>query len=382
MSTTSQALSAPHPARLSLMSWAHFLNDGAANFLPGILPAILLGLSLPVKLAGPLMGALLVGQALQPFMGWLADHHGGRLFVLLGLAGSTLGAALVGWAPGFWPLVGILVLIGIANSMFHPQAMAGVRSLAVQRDGAAMSVFLVGGEIGRGLWPVLASWVVVHWGLHMLWILAIPGLLTLPVLWQATPQLAARNRHENPIQWRAHLSPFSRLVTYCALRALVIFSVVTFIPLVWHEKGGSLVEGASLIATMLVVGIIGNVGGGQLADRYGRQVVVRIASVAFALLLPAFLLSSGWMAYAVLGLLGIGLFSTLPLTVLIGQDIVPENRSLGSGIALGLGNALGAVGVMLLGPLAQAQGAEAPLWAAVVCGFIAIPFAFWLPKHG
>ena len=37
------------------MSWSHFVNDGAANFLPGVLPAILIGLNLPVALAGTLM---------------------------------------------------------------------------------------------------------------------------------------------------------------------------------------------------------------------------------------------------------------------------------------------------------------------------------------
>lgn len=39
------------------MSWAHFLNDGAANYLPGVLPAILISLNLSVALAGTIMAA-------------------------------------------------------------------------------------------------------------------------------------------------------------------------------------------------------------------------------------------------------------------------------------------------------------------------------------
>lgn len=43
--------------RLISMSWAHLLNDGAANYLPGVLPAILVALG-------------------QPVTGWLADRTG------------------------------------------------------------------------------------------------------------------------------------------------------------------------------------------------------------------------------------------------------------------------------------------------------------------
>lgn len=46
-----------YPARLTGMSWAHFLNDGAANYLPGVLPAILISLNLSVALAGTIMAA-------------------------------------------------------------------------------------------------------------------------------------------------------------------------------------------------------------------------------------------------------------------------------------------------------------------------------------
>jgi hypothetical protein len=30
------------------------------------------------------------------------------------------------------------------------------------------------------------------------------------------------------------------------------FGVVTFVPLLWHERGGSLIAGASLISAMLI----------------------------------------------------------------------------------------------------------------------------------
>ncbi len=351
--------------RLATLSWAHFLNDGAANYLPGVLPAVLLALKVPVALAGSIMGALLLGQALQPLYGWLSDHVGGRWLIFTGIAGSTLGGAAVGLVSGYWTLLMALLLIGVTNSMFHPQAFAAVRGLAGDRPGLFMSVFLVGGELGRGIWPVLGSVVVVNLGIHALWLLALPALLTLPLLQHNVPSLPKRAADLPPIPWRRRLAPIGNLVAYSALRATFMFSLVTFVPLMWHDKGGSLVGGASLISALLVTGIIGNLGGGHLADRFGRRPVLVAASAASALLLALFMVVSGPWPWLVLGLLGIAVFATLPLTILMGQDLLPEKPSLGSGLALGLANGIGALAVMALGALAARWGTETILWLNV-----------------
>ncbi|MGC8723341.1 MAG: hypothetical protein ACP5VF_05665 [Acidobacteriota bacterium] len=37
--------------RLGILSWAHFMNDGCINYLPGILPLLLEHLKAPLSLA-------------------------------------------------------------------------------------------------------------------------------------------------------------------------------------------------------------------------------------------------------------------------------------------------------------------------------------------
>lgn len=379
--TTAADQPRPQPNRLAGMSWAHFLNDGAANYLPGVLPAILVSMNLSVALAGTIMAALLMGQAIQPLVGLLADRVGGRIMVACGLFGSSLGGALVGFVSDLWSLLAVLALIGVSNSFFHPQALAGIRQLGGNRPGMAMSVFLVGGEVGRGVWPAIASWVVVQWGLSYLWVLAIPALLTLPLLLQWAPKLPARTANATPIAWRQHAGPISRLVAFSTLRSLMIFTVVTFVPLMWAQGGGSLTTGASFITVMLVTGVIGNVGGGHLSDRLGRRPLLIAGMSLSVIMLGAFLLASGVWLWVTLGVLGISLFATLPLGVLIAQDILPENRSLGSGLALGLSNGFAALGIMALGPVAAIGGPTVPLWIALVGGIISVPLAMGLPEH-
>lgn len=371
----------PVAGRLASLSWAHFLNDGAANYLPGVLPAVLIGLNLPVALAGTIMGALLLGQALQPLYGWLSDHVGGRRLIFTGIAGTTLGGAAIGLAPGYWTLLMVLLTIGITNSMFHPQALAAVRQLSRERDGFYMSVFLVGGELGRGIWPVLASLVVTYAGLGLLWLLALPAMLSLPWLHRAVPPLTRRRADAAPVVWRHHRLDLAKVVAYSALRATMIFSLVTFVPIIWHTRGGSLSGGATLIAIVLVTGIVGNLGGGHLADRFGRKTVLFVASSFSAVLLAGFLSASGIWLWPLLALLGVSLFATLPLSILMGQDILPENRSLGAGLALGLANSLGALAVMGLGALTLYWSPETVLWINAGLGAVAVALIPFLPER-
>lgn len=367
---------------ITLLAWAHFLNDGAANYLPGVLPAILAAMTLPVGDAGILMGMLIAFQALQPFAGVLADRRGARILVVVGLAGSSLGAAGIGWATRPMALVMALILIGVCNTLFHPPSLAAVRRLAQGGGEHATAAFLVGGEVGRGAWPLLASLVVTAWGLRSLWVLSLAAIPTLPWLWakvQAPARAPAGVRAWEEV--RRAGNPLRRVIAYSALRSVLIVGVSAFVPLWWRQRGGSLTEGAGLISTMLVVGVIGNLGAAALARRCGRRPLVVIASSAACVLLAAFLVSSGAWLWVTMALLGIAVFATLPLTVLMCQDLLPTQHSLASGFALGFSNALGAAIVAALGLLAPLWGAAGVLWTVEACGALALAVAFGLPKR-
>ncbi len=367
--------------RLIGMSWAHFLNDGSANYLPGILPAILLSLNEPVSMAGAIMAALMIGQALQPFFGWIADRIGGKNLIIIGLFGSSIGGALLGVAQhNLGLLIALLLVIGVGNSMFHPQALAAVRSIVQKRQGLSLSFFLIGGELGRGIWPTVTSWIVVHFGLINLWITAIPALITLPFLIKFAPHLPSKKGQSAKIKWSSHVMPMVGLVGYSSTRSLVVYGLVTFIPLLWHLHGGSLVSGASIITTLLAIGVIGNLSGGHIADRLGRRLVMVTSSILVMVFSPFFLFTTGAWIWLVAALLGIMLFSSAPVTVLIGQDIFPENRSMGSGIALGLANGIGSLLVFFVGFFVTDRTIESIFWILAVVSFLSIIFSIMIPK--
>ncbi len=359
--------------RLGWLAVAHLLNDGAAFYLPAILPAVLTELHYSVRMAGVLVTTLYVGQALQPVAGIWADHVGGRWFVIIGLLMCTCGASLIGLSPNIWVLILLILLSGLGSTIFHPQALAAVRSLTHKRHGLGMSVFLVGGELGRGLWPTLTSLIVVGLGLPSLWLIALPTVALLPVLIRTTPRLPARHEGAPPIHWKAHRRPAMVLVMYSALRGVVCFGTIAFVPFLWKSRGGTLVSGASILTTLLVTGVVGQIAGGAIADRFGRRHLLMTSAVILALLTPLWPVATGVLLWVLAAVLGVAMFCTFSATLIIGQDIFVENKALGSGIALGFSNALGALCLAPLGLAAKAWGVNSIFYlltgaAILMCG--------------
>jgi FSR family fosmidomycin resistance protein-like MFS transporter len=377
----SRRLGDPSDRRLLGLTWAHLLNDGATNYLPGVLPAVLASLHQPVRLAGVLIAALTIGQVLQPVLGWVADRMGGRSLILVGLLFTSVGGGLLGVVHTTGTMVVLLLLIGVGGALFHPQALAGVRNLLAGRQGVRTSVFLVGGELGRGLWPTVASVITANFGLTYLWIIAVPGLVTLPFLARWAPRLPRAPKQQASIAWRQRLGPLMLLIGYRCVRAFTVLGLSTFIPIIWHIRGESLVTGASVITTMVAVGVVGNLGGGHMADTLGRRPVLIISALATGALIFPVIYLHGPVVWVAAAFLGMALFLTASTTVLIGQDLFPENRSMGSGIALGFANGIGSVLVLITGFVVADTNLQAVFWILAVLAFLSAAGTLLFPAR-
>lgn len=337
-------------ASLSTLMVAHWLSDGAGNYLPGVLPAVLIAFGLPPSMAGAMIAALSIGQVLQPVVGWVADKVGGRMLPPLGLLLTSVGGGLVPLAPNVTVLLALLLSLGVGSALFHPPSLAAIRRMPSNNTGLYISFFLVGGELGRGLWPTVASLITVSLGLNWLWLIALPGLAWLPVLLRLMPVLPAKPPEQRRrIRWRRHAGPASLLILFRGMESFIVLGLSAWIPVLWQARGDSMIASASVITTMITLGVLGNVAGGIIADRIGRRfVLVTSGVVSLVLVFLIAQVPGGWV-YPVAALLGMALFLPSSASILIGQDIFPENRSMGSGIALGLANGLGAIAVMLVG---------------------------------
>ena len=101
---------------------------------------------------------------------------------------SGVGAAALGFAPGFAGLGLAMLATGIGTALFHPVSAALVAEAAppAQR-GFWMSAYISAGNVGLGLGPLLVGLVLVQGGLGGTWLLAVPAAVAAALMWRLAP---------------------------------------------------------------------------------------------------------------------------------------------------------------------------------------------------
>ncbi len=137
----------------------HAVNDSYSYALQTILPAIIPTLGLTLGMAGGLVSVWqLTSSLVQPIVGHLADRSGLRWPAWAGIVLSGTAAALLGQAPSYLALVGLLIVGGIGTAIFHPVSAAMTIGLAPARArGRWMGLYVTAGNYGLALGPLCGA---------------------------------------------------------------------------------------------------------------------------------------------------------------------------------------------------------------------------------
>ena len=147
-----------------------------------------------------------------------------------------------------------------------------------------------------------------------------------------------------------------------------------------RERGYPLSTAAWALTLYLTAGAVGGFAGGYISDRYGAR---RVILLSFALSTPFmlfFFLSTGWWAILSLALGGLILLFTIPVNVVVAQELAPSQA--GTVSALLMGFAWGAAGIVfipLTGFVAQRTSLHAALFSLLVFPVLGWILAHWLP---
>lgn len=353
------------PPRLALLALAHFTIDGYSSFFSPLLPLLVARLNLSLTRVGALVAlASLASSFSQPLFGWLSDRVHRPWFVALGPPVAAVFLAAIGLAPSFTVLVTLLILGGIGVAAFHPQAAVLASGLSTSRS-VAMSLFVTGGTLGFSLGPLFAVTVVGKLGLERTWLAAIPGVLMGVLLLTQFQRLNPHPRPHGPRPAFAELRPVARPLTllYFAVvcRSAVSYGFMTFLPLYLNRRGYSVATGGALLTAYLALGAMGGFFGGWLADRWGGRNVVRASFVGAFPLYVAFLYLPDRTGLPCLILGSFLLQSSLPVNVVLGQELSPRHASTISSLLMGAAWGVGALLIGPIGALADARGLHVAL---------------------
>src|SRR5262249_14607846 len=163
-------------------------------------------------------------------------------------------------------------------------------------------------------------------------------------------------------------------------RSLAWFGLLTFVPLWEVSQGHSKAYGNHLLSLMLVVGCLGTIAVGPLADRIGRRPVLIASLVAAGPLIFVFVTVDGVVGAAALAITGVSVIGTFGLTVVMAQEDLPRHIGMASGLSVGLSSGLGGLAAVGLGALADAVDLQAALYVCAAAPLAGLALALLLPS--
>jgi FSR family fosmidomycin resistance protein-like MFS transporter len=346
-------------ASLWLFSLGHFFIDLYSSALGTFQPLLGEKLGLTLTQAG-LLGGLMVfsSSVVQPAYGYLSDRFHTRMFSVLAPAMAGVFISSLGLAPTFGWLAVLVFAGGAGIASFHPQASARATLGMLSHRGRWMAVFISSGALGMALGPTYFSAVLDRLGLARAPWAALPGVLMtvamLIFLRDAPGGIKPPRRRFDWEPLRAVWKPLTVLYLLVFIRSTIQIVFTQLLPLYLHrERGFSLPTASYALSLYLTAGALGGFLGGHLADRFGGRRIIFVSMAGCLPFLALFFLASGVTAMIGLALTGLILLFTVPVNVVMAQELVPAQ--VGTVSALMMGFAWGMAGLIFI-PLTGALG--------------------------
>lgn len=359
------------------LSFGHFLTDLYPNVLPMAFPIFMASLHLSYTGVAFIATMYTMSSSLsQPFFGYLADRFGSRLLAPIGIAWVATLTGVLGYVNEYVPLVIVATLAGLGSGAFHPQGAMNASLMSPERKATAVAVFMLGGNFGFSLGPVVAAALFASFGLGGTALLTIPGLLGAAWLLRA---MRAVDEHRKNLSTdattkaervRVPIIGVASLVVLIMLRSWAQGGISNFTPLLYQERGFSLETSSHVLFVMLAGVAAGSIIGGILADSIGRKQVTFASLVLLSPVAYVFLQTVPPFSFVVALPLGILLGATFGITLVMIQEMMPQSLGMASGLALGLAFVTSGIGVSLTGIMADNYGLPGALAFLTILPFI------------
>ncbi len=373
---------------LFLVTLGHLTTDLGQGALPILLPFVRESFGLTYTQIGVVVLVQnFTSSIIQPLFGYITD----KIYLPWLLPGSillaSLGISLTGHASSYYWLLAAVVAYGLGSASFHPQASVSINYISKNSSrGKSMGTFSVGGNLGFSLGSVFMVFLLaqIGGGMSNTSYFLLPGLFTtvlimanLKKVTPAAEQLPQKKGAASAgIPWRM----LGVLLLFIFFRSTVHTGLQTYIPLYYiNYLGENPVYASYLVSLFLLGGALGTFIGASLSDRWGRKMVI-VTSMSVSL--PLILLVphvSGAAALAVVFIAGGTLVSSFATTLVLAQEMMPDNVGMASGLTVGFSIGLGGLGATILGMIADSMGLPAVMTVLGLSPVLGLLTALLLP---
>ncbi len=215
--------------------------------------------------------------------GMIYNHLGPKKLYFICFLGSAVTVILVAVSSGLFLFTAGLALLGVLGSIYHPLANSLITS-KVSGYGRALGIHGAAGNIGLALTPVIVGLIASYlgWRQAFFWS-ALPGIIL--AVWALFVDMSPREEIRTAGPAPARSFPPRRLKAYFSLPLVLLYLTnmfqgfsfsgsLIFLPVYMAKRTSfhlfsldSVALGGMLSAIVLAVGVLGQYGGGILAQQ-------------------------------------------------------------------------------------------------------------------
>ncbi len=370
------------------LTMVHFMGDFYSAFTTPLYPAFVEKLNLTMTQVGIIAGInRFLAFIVQPTVGYLADRHQGRFYILGGFFLLAVFVPLSGAATSMWMLILFISIGSVGSSMFHPSVAGMIPLYSGKHKSFSMSVFNTGGTFAFAVGPLFITWFVAGYGLSaMPWTMMI-GIFALVFFYFNVPRPISEGMGKNGFvgTLKENFGPVWKTIVLIwlvmVIRAVVGQSFLTFMPLLYVSEGFSLVSAGMTVSVFTIAGTLSGLCAGYFSDRMGFK---PIFIVSHLLMTPALLLlmhlKGAWI-YTGVFLAGFFVLASMPLGVAFAQELAPKGRSMVSSLMMGLAYGLGGALAPVVGKLADIYSIRQVLFMLSFLPLITLFIIFLFPGN-
>src|SRR5258706_757131 len=240
-----------------------------------------------IELGFALTVSAVISGLTQAPMGYLADHIGARKILLMGLTLGGFALILLGLHLSYPWLIASAVLLGLANSVYHPADYAILSAhMDEARMGRAFSIHTFAGFLGGAVAPAIVAALVAMAGGHCALIVAgaVGPLVALLLVVVRIPDASAADRKAHGTQ-----APQQSIITPAIIVLTIFFMLLSLsnagignfgVVALMSGYNASFSSANIALTAFLGFSAIGVLAGGFLADRLQRT--GQVAAACFA----------------------------------------------------------------------------------------------------
>jgi MFS transporter, FSR family, fosmidomycin resistance protein len=354
---------------LCVLSLGHLATDVFQSALPAILPFLKAKLLLSYAMSGALMMASnITSSVIQPLFGYLSDQKEKRFLLPTGCLCAGLGLSFIAVPDSYLAVMLLVIVSGLGIACFHPEGFKTASFFTGSRMATGMAVFTIGGNIGLALGPLAPTVIISHLGLNQLPLMLLFPMIflfSLIFVWGSIGRsrwtVKLKRKPLKDIHKGTYVS-VGLIIAAVIMRSWTHFGLMAYIPFYYidYEKGNPLYAG-TLVSVFLFGGAIGTLIGSPLADRFGYKRYFIFSLALTTLLFPLIFITHGVMLFLSLAVVGMALISSFTVTIVMAQELLPNNLGVASGLMAGFAIGTGGIGVTLLGVIADHFGVPAAL---------------------